>query len=181
MAQNPNGMSLLDMGQIVKRVYDPTNDELRVQANITTNISGAQEVLISQVDDSIRLGDGTNLVTSTTVSSHVGLDVNLIGGVVSGTFQSSGLSTSLKNSVMTITDVASKVPATPLTNRNALSIRVWGSNTVYFGGSTVTAAAGYPRLSLEEIQMDIKDNSSVELWAICASGQTSEVRILEVA
>lgn len=37
MAQNPNGMSLLDPGQIIKRVYDEVNDSLRIEGSITIN------------------------------------------------------------------------------------------------------------------------------------------------
>ncbi len=53
MAQNPAGMSLLDAGQIVKRVYDEANDRIRVDAEVTANISGSQEVIINANDDSI--------------------------------------------------------------------------------------------------------------------------------
>lgn len=41
------------------------------------------EVDLSHVDDSVALGDGTNLFTSTTVGADIGLDVNLINTVIS--------------------------------------------------------------------------------------------------
>lgn len=45
------------------------------------------EVDLSHVDDSVALGDGTNLLTSTTVGADIGLDVNVINAslVVSAT------------------------------------------------------------------------------------------------
>jgi hypothetical protein len=45
------------------------------------------EVDLSHVDDSVALGDGTNLLTSTTVGADIGLDVNIINAsiVVSAT------------------------------------------------------------------------------------------------
>lgn len=68
----------------MQRVYNPTTDSLRVEAQLTTNLPAAQEVIISHTDDSIRLGDGTNLITSTNISGKQGLDVNVINSV-SGT------------------------------------------------------------------------------------------------
>jgi len=40
------------------------------------------EVDLSHVDDSVALGDGTNLLTSTTVGADIGLDVNIINAAV---------------------------------------------------------------------------------------------------
>ncbi len=40
------------------------------------------EVDLSHVDDSVRLGDGTDLFTSTTVASDIGLDVNIINASI---------------------------------------------------------------------------------------------------
>ena len=40
------------------------------------------EVIISQTNDSIRIGDGTNLVTATQVGGKTGLDVNLINATI---------------------------------------------------------------------------------------------------
>jgi hypothetical protein len=40
------------------------------------------EVDLSHVDDSVRLGDGTNFLTSTTVGADIGLDVNLINASI---------------------------------------------------------------------------------------------------
>lgn len=146
---------------------------------------GGTEVVISHLDDSIRLGDGSNLVTATPVGSDIGLDVNVIGGVVSGDFTSSGLSKSLKPQMVLVTDVPTKVPSTPLVDRNSMTIRVWNPSDptiiVYFGGSTVTTASGYPKLNSEEMIVDIKDNASVELYAICETGKTAELRVFEVA
>lgn len=41
----------------------------------TVSFSTPQEIVISHADDSIRLGDGSNLVTSTSQSGKRGLDV----------------------------------------------------------------------------------------------------------
>lgn len=195
----------LSQENILRDVHDPVNQNLRVNADITigsvtvddiiirdaTNGSNKLKVnsdgtidanvIVSQTSDSIRLGDGTSLVTSTTIGPKQGLDVNVAGGVVTGDFTSSGLKTSIKASKMTITDVAQALPLSPLTDRNTISVRVMGDKTVYFGSSAVTSALGYPKFQFEEIFMDIKDNPSVQLYAICATGETCEVRIMEIA
>lgn len=67
----------LDANQVITHVYDEVNDRLRTDA--TLNIDSATiEVSTSHTDDSIRLGDGTNLTTATVVGPKVGLDVNII-------------------------------------------------------------------------------------------------------
>lgn len=177
MAQNPFP-SHLDAPQIIKRAFDEMNDRIRVDAVI--NLSSAS-IEISDVDDSIKIGDGSGslFATLTAIGPDVGLDVNVIGGVVSGTFIPTGLMTAVKSQAFTVTDVAAKVPTTALTNRNGISIRVWGAPVVYFGNSSVTVAQGYPKQFREEIIIDITDD--IDLWAVCASGETSELRIMEVA
>lgn len=56
---NPFPPSQLDFEQILPAVYNDAG-QLRVDAEITANISGAQEVIISDVDDSIKIGNGNN-------------------------------------------------------------------------------------------------------------------------
>jgi hypothetical protein len=47
-------------------------------AATTVTFSTPQEIIINHADDSIRLGDGTNLLSSTTVGAKVGLDVSVV-------------------------------------------------------------------------------------------------------
>lgn len=76
---NPN-MGQLDFNHIFQRVYDEVNDRLRVEAIINTSI-GDVEISLIHTEDSVRLGDGTNFLTSTTIGSDVGLDVNVISPI----------------------------------------------------------------------------------------------------
>lgn len=120
--------------------------------------------------------------TGTVVGTKVAADVNIVAGIVSGTFEPSGLRTNLRVSVHMVTDVPSLITPTPLADRNAVSIRVWGQNTVYFGDNPlITSSAGYPKTTLEEFALDIKDTVNVEVWAVCEPGKTSELRIMEIA
>jgi len=56
--------SSLDQNQIMQRAFDESSDALRVQTEAVV-VANAMEVVISDTDDSIRLGDGTNLTEVT--------------------------------------------------------------------------------------------------------------------
>lgn len=173
--------SLLDFEQILPAAFDEANGVLRTSATLVA--TGESSIIISQTDDSIRIGDGVDLFTGTAAMGKIGLDVNVIGGTssVTGQISFSGLSTGLSTQAIMITDVPTKVPAIPLANRNAMSVRVWSNVTIYFGDSTVSPEQGYPKLYKEEIILDISDTSAVDLWAICDLGVTGQVRILQLA
>lgn len=70
----------LDANQVLKAAFDEANGRLRTDAVISGDII-VSDINISHVDDSIRLGDGTKLVTATTVGSNVGLDVNVLNDI----------------------------------------------------------------------------------------------------
>lgn len=73
----PPPASLLDGSQVLQHSFDDATGTLRTTATATI-IGGDMKVEISHTEDSIRLGDGTNFLTSTTIGGDVGLDVNLI-------------------------------------------------------------------------------------------------------
>ena len=73
-----NNLKQLDAFQVIRSAYDPVENRLRVDAQLSGSI-GEIDVNIDHTEDSIRLGDGTNFLTSTTSGSDVGLDVNIIG------------------------------------------------------------------------------------------------------
>lgn len=78
----PNNMTKFDAFQVLRSVYDIGNNSLRVTVVEGTTGGGAGfEVIISATDDSIRLGDGTQLTTTTLVGIKVGLDVNVLNEV----------------------------------------------------------------------------------------------------
>lgn len=186
MAKNPNP-SLLDPGQIIKRAFDESEDRIRVDANITTTIGGTQEVLISQVDDSIRIGDGVDLVTTTAVGGDVGLDVNILGGTLTGEFIQTGLHTAGRITTMDVPDTAISIPATPLANRNSLAItNLSGTDTIYIGFSAAVTAdsvlglnSGWEVGPNEGFNLDI--TSSIFVYGIAATGKTIRVKVMELA
>lgn len=186
MSQNPV-ITQLDPGQVIKRVYDEANDRLRVDAEVTVNISSAQEVIISQTDDSIRIGDGINLVTTTSVLGDVGLDVNILGGAITGEFTQTGLKTQGKVTTMTVSHTPTPLPATPLTKRNSLAVTNLSSSDILYIGfsSSVTADAtigtnaGWEVGPNEGFNLDIQDD--IIIYGITQSGITIKIKIMELA
>ena len=67
----------LDFGNVIKQVYDPPTDSLKVLATISI---GSISVDLDASTDSIRLGDGVLLNTLTPVGPKNALDVYIAGG-----------------------------------------------------------------------------------------------------
>lgn len=73
--------SPLSQENILRDIHDPTTQTIRTTA--TAVIAPGLDVDISHVDDSIRIGDGADLITSTLVSGKQGLDVNVVNTTTS--------------------------------------------------------------------------------------------------
>jgi len=104
----------------------------------------------------------------------------------SGTFSFSGLSEDYEITTQTITSVAGKIPAVPMDGRNTIIIHNTDTtNTIYIGKSTVTAdraigtTAGWELTPDSYFSIDIGSGSAVDLYAICAAGQTALIKIFE--
>lgn len=173
--------SKLDAAQVLQGAFKESTGELRVAANVTANIAGAQEVVISHVDDSIKIGNGAILAGVSAVGADNGLNVKVLNQLE---VTPQGLSVGIQNTVITVGTTPTKIPAVPFANRNSMSVRVWNladtAVIIYFGKSTVTTANGYPKGHGEEVILDVQDNAAVELYAVVAAG-TAEVRVLELA
>jgi hypothetical protein len=174
--------SKLDQEQIIKLVVDEDGKRLRTSAEVS--FPPSVDVGISHTEDSIRLGDGTDLVTTSTEAGKVGLDVSIIKGSITGEFSPTGLRNALKTSriaVTTTTPIA--IPATPQTDRNGMSIRNLGPNVVWIAGSITDtpglAGTSYPKNPGEEIFLDIRDD--IVIYACVETGQTANLAIMEVS
>jgi len=72
-----------DANQVIRSVYDVNSNCLRVCIDGSVDMGGPQDIIIDHADDSIRIGDGTNLVTTTPTNiSQVGLDVIALNELV---------------------------------------------------------------------------------------------------
>lgn len=79
---------------------------------------------------------------------------------------------------VTVTDTV--VNLVPVDNINRpVYVQIEGNNTVYIGGSDVTAAQGFPIIKHSApIQGGLGVGDG--LWGICASGQTEVIRIITI-
>jgi hypothetical protein len=68
----------LDANQVLKYSYDEAKQRIRVDADLSVTGPTDLEVAIVHTEDSVRLGDGTNFITSTTEDAKVAVDVSLI-------------------------------------------------------------------------------------------------------
>lgn len=69
--------SRLDQHQIMQHAFDEANQRLRTDATLSVG-GGSIDVVVSHINDSIRLGNGTDFLTSSTIGPKIGLDVNVI-------------------------------------------------------------------------------------------------------
>jgi len=132
--------------------------------------------------------EGTNDIRYALVDSDDILLVNIRSGTVSvsGSVSTSGLTTEIKVTTLDITDTAGALPATALTDRNALSVHnKHATETLYIGPATVTADSSTGTTSGWEVgpgafvSFDITD--SIILYGRAESGQTIQVKITEIA
>ncbi len=97
------------------------------------------EVDLSHIDDSVRLGDGTNFLGSTTVGSDVGLDVYVLN-------DPSIADTAILSAADTLAaaGTAEKVVASNLAARKDLFIYNNHNRKMYIGSSSVDKDNGFP-------------------------------------
>lgn len=75
-----NNLKKYDANQVLRSVFDVTKNTLRVSIvdGSTGGGGGGFEVVITHLDDSIKLGNGSDLLTSTYIGPKIGLDTNII-------------------------------------------------------------------------------------------------------
>jgi len=171
---NPN-KGFLDFNQIFQKVYDEDAESLRVLTTAEVVLPDNITVDIDHTEDSIRLGDGTNLLGSTVNDGLRGLNVYVVGS------QTEGMKGGIKTHKISITSVPTAIIISPLSNRKALSIRVWVGSVVYFAESGAVGVNGYPKNELEEMVLSASDAGTMTLYAVCDAGETSELRVIELA
>lgn len=99
--------------------------------------------------------------------------------VVSGTLNVADPNSASKSSAVAMGDVAAAIPATALAARKRMQIQNVGGEPVYLGGSDVTAANGLVLAKGATESLEIGPDNI--LYGICASGKSSNLRVLELA
>lgn len=96
MAKNSTP-SQLDPGQILKRVFDDSNDAIRTDTTVVANIAGAIEVQIEDTDDSIKIGDGSGHYAAVSVAGAIKVDNSAVTQPISGAVTVSSGSVTVSN------------------------------------------------------------------------------------
>lgn len=79
---------------------------------------------------------------------------------------------------VTVTDAVTELVPRDDINRPVF-VQIEGNNTVYIGGSNVTADQGFPIVKhAAPIEGGLPAGDG--LWGICASGQTETIRIITI-
>ncbi len=138
--------SQLDASQVLPGAYDDASSSLR------TTLAAGTTIVISDVDDSIKIGNGSG--TFAGVTSAGGLQTSELSGV------------QFQTSQYTIGTSAVQVTVTPLTGRKSISLKSAG--IIYVGNSSgVTTSTGFLINTGEAISMDL-DGSHV-IYAISST------------
>lgn len=140
MAVNPNP-TLLDMNRIFQQSYDESSQRIRVDSVVTVD-GGVSEVVISHLDDSIKIGDGVDFLA---INSDGSINVKTDGFLLAGTENGSpsgvqhivkidsslNLHTRDDDANTTLTSISNKLPPSlgPQTSANSLSVVVNGGGS----------------------------------------------------
>lgn len=116
--------------------------KLNNDGSIDANIVNTLDINVNQANDSIRIGDGTNLATTTTLQSKTGLDVNLLNP--------------------TITASTKQIPVGPtkLVYGSISNVNIGDINTIV----NYTAPAGSTQYYLQKVYISGDQNSSYTFY-----------------
>lgn len=138
-----------------------------MDVNVTNSLG--IDVDLDHTEDSVQLGDGTNLLTSTTVGSNIALDVNMVNDP--------SVANDIVVNASPLTDVEATIGANTA-GRQAILVQNLGANECFIGEAGVTDATGF-RLSKNSV-IEIKVGAAVVLKGICKSGGTADTRYMEL-
>lgn len=127
--------------------------------------------------DSVQIGDGTSLITSTLVSGKQALDVNIANSI---DIDDDLANTAIENTATAVSTSAVNVVSSALANRKFLAIASNANKIIYFGKTGVTTSNGFPLYMREKAMFRI--GAAVTPQFIGESGSSSEdMRVMELS
>lgn len=132
------------------------------------------EVDLSHIDDSVALGDGTSLFTSTTVGSDIALDVFSVNDP---TVANTAIATAANT--LSVANTSQDVVAAPLASRKYLYIKNQDNKEIYIGPTGVSTSDGFP-LSPSSIA-ELRLGAAVDIEFVGATGATPAIRTMELS
>lgn len=155
--QNVNSENWLNVASLL---YDDSGAPINSSNPLPVDVTGGVnvEVDLSHVDDSVALGDGTNLLTSTTVGADIGLDVNLINASIA----------------VTATDLDIRDLVYTSDSVTAYQGGTWDIGTLTSITNDVNIADGGNSITVDAVDLDIRDltaaSDSVAAWLADGAG-----------
>lgn len=151
---------LYSPGQIFKSVWDQTENRIRVDAEVTAVI-GVLEVELDQANDSVAIGDGTNLVS---VSADGALSVEINGPAVEFEYDSATVAASATSTILSKTFVGDQKLKSVLLSGDNL-----GKYTIYLNGNEISKQrTTWTNYNVEVLLNDLK----------VLNGNTLEVEVI---
>lgn len=168
----PNNLKGYDGFQVLRSVFDVDQNCLRVciVSGGGGGPGGPIEVIIDHTTDSIRLGDGTSLVTTTTEGSKVGLDVNIVNAPTATTPLVTNITYGTINSEVSHAFQAG-------TKRFLIRFRGRAKMNISFTAGTTGTNFITLRASSTYVEEDIKNTGSLTIYF--RANNTGVVEILE--
>lgn len=144
----------------------------------TATISG--DVADDAVDSGNPLKVGSRSTDAAlTALSAAGDRADLISDLYRRIIVNPSAAIAVQDSAAAVTDVAAQLMATPLAGRRKVIIQNVGNETVYLGDSGVADTTGIELKKRTNVELEIGEH--VDIYAVCASGESSSLRILEMA
>lgn len=128
---------------------------------------------LTHASDSVKLGDGTNLLTSTNIGSDYGLDVYSINDPATANTAIAAAAATLA-----VVSTAQDIIASPLANRKTVFIYNNDNQKMYVGQSGVTAANGFPISPAS--YMELKAGAAVDIEFV-STKLNHAIRTLELS
>lgn len=128
------------------------------------------EVDLSHVDDSVKIGDGTDFLA---VNADGSINVVANDAALADTAIAAAAKT------LAVVDTAEDVVASPLADRKYLWIYNNDNTKIFIGQSGVTAANGFP-ISPGSL-MELRAGAAVDIEFVGQSGKTPAIRTLQLS
>jgi len=142
---------------------------------LNVNVLNDIEVALDHVNDSVRLGDGTNLAV-VTANGELKVAVDSVTAYQGGIWNVNQAvpSTSIANASTTVTTTATALPNTA--DRKRVFIQNLGDKDMFIGGASVSVSNG---IKIPKGGTFNEEMGAIQIYAIVATG-TTNVRTFEV-
>lgn len=162
-------------------IADGDYTSLKVDAlgRLYTNSAIQGDVADDDADSGNPLKVGSRTVDGVLGQIASGDRADMISDRYRRVYVNSSAAIAVQSSVASVTATAGPLMGTPLSGRRKVVIQNQGSKEVYLGGATVSSANGLEVKRRASIELELGED--VALYAVCETGETAQLRLLEIA